>query len=586
MASSFLNDLLAWLGLAEAPPAPQAAPPAAPEPAPAPQEEPAPIPEPLLSAGPHLPPFLAARPPNVLRLAVDLSNLRPGGENGGIKPFLYETLRFLGRQRRVEIEFIYLTSSLTHADVREDLARWQDQLVCVRANGGEPPTGTEHAPREWLAAPPPPDLLWRFGAQVLYCPFGQAEFATAGIGTVCTIVDVLHRDFPWSLTPEHNAERERVFQEILAVADRLQCNSEHVIGRMQAHYQVPRARMFTVYNAVHQRFAALPAASSHAGTDGAAAAPFFFYPANSWKHKNHESLLLAYGLYRHAALARGETPWTLLLTGHEDERWAEVRALTRTLGLAGDDAVRFAGYVPAEAFGSLWETAGALVFPSLHEGFGIPLLEAMQHGVPVLCSRDGSLPEVGADACLYADARRPESLAEGLTRLATDPALRRRLVEAGRRRLADFSEEREVGRLLDALLELAGNPPPYHPQIRGVFPDGWTEGAVLCALPAGPTADATAELTVRVAPLPAARRLRLRVGPTLALGSFALPADQPEREITVRFRSDGAPLFLEVPDAANLNAADPRQHGVQLVSAALRFGDGARYDLFPPAAPR
>ena len=61
-----------------------------------------------------------------IRLAVDLSNLRPGGENGGVKPFLFELLRWLGRQRRVALQFVYLTGSSTHAEVRDELARLGD----------------------------------------------------------------------------------------------------------------------------------------------------------------------------------------------------------------------------------------------------------------------------------------------------------------------------------------------------------------------------------------------------------------------------------------------------------------------------
>ena len=189
-----------------------------------------------------------------------MSHLRPGGENGGIKPFLFETLLWLGRQPHVPLQFLYLTCASTHADVRDELARVEDEVICVRADGGPLPLGDEQVPRERRCVPPSPWLLLDIGAHVLYCPFGPVTFALPGIGTVSTVVDVLHRDFPWSLPPDQNAERERVFQDIVAVADALQCNSRHVISRLREHYGVAAARMFTVYNAVHQRFAVLPPA--------------------------------------------------------------------------------------------------------------------------------------------------------------------------------------------------------------------------------------------------------------------------------------------------------------------------------------
>ena len=520
-----------------------------------------------------------AEPP--IRLAVDLSNLRPGGENGGIKPFLFETLRWLGRQRRTPLQFVYLTGSSTHAEVRDELARVGDEVVCVRDQGSPLPDGSGAAPRERVRVPPPADLLWRLDVRVLYCPFGQPEFALPGVATLCTVVDVLHRDFPWSLEPHHNAFREKVFQEIVAVADRLQCISHHVAGRMRALYDVPAERLFTTHIAVHGRFALLPAAVAKPTLPGAGT-PFFFYPANAWKHKNHEALLLAYGIYRAGELAAGRTPWPLVCTGHEDERFAEIRALAGTLDLSGEGGASFRGYVPPDEFGRLWETAGALVFPSLHEGFGIPLVEAMAHDLPILTTRDGSLPEVGADACLYADARRPEEFAAAMTQLANDPDLRRDLVLAGRRRRRDFSLDRESTHLLDAITELARQTPPYRPLVRGVFPDGWTEGLAMFALPDLPTGHrpATTRLTLRFHPMPAPRRVRLRAGRTTALGSFQLPAFQSDHAVTVDFRPNQGALWMEVPDAANLDAGDGRVHGVRLHSAELRTAGGETISLF------
>lgn len=518
-----------------------------------------------------------------IRLAVDLSNLRPGGENGGIKPFVFETLLWLGRQQAAPLQFLYLTCSATHAEVRDQLARVGDEVICVRDNGGVLPRGDERVPRERLCIPPPADLLWQFGAQVLYCPFGHAEFASPGIGTICTVVDVLHRDFPWSLSAHQNDCRERMFQEIVAVADRLQCISHHVATRMWEHYGVPAERMFTTHIAVHQRFATLSATgtASPAQDRGERPGPFFFYPANAWKHKNHETLLLAYGIYRVGALATGTIPWPLVLTGHEDERWEEVRSLAETLGLLETGAVSFLGYLAPGEFARLWETAGALVFPSLHEGFGIPLLEAMQHDLPVLTSRDGSLPEVGADACLYADARRPEALAEAMTSLATDADLRAQLIAAGRRRLADFSLARESTSLLDAVIAVSRTSPPYRPLVRGIFPDGWTERFALLALPnPEPGAALRGRLTLRFHPMPASRRLRLRASASVALGSFELPSHQLDQEVQVEFRPELSALWLEIPDAANLSADDSRIHGVHLLSADLRCADGREFPLF------
>ena len=519
-----------------------------------------------------------------IRVAVDLSHLHPGGENGGIKPFLFETLLWLGRQGRVPLIFLYLTCARTHAEVREQLARVEDEVICVREDGGPLPYGGEQVPRERLCAPPPLDLLARLAADVLYCPFGPVTFAMPGIPTISTIVDVLHRDFPASLGPPACADRESAFQEIVAVADALQCNSRHVVARMREHYDVSAERMFTVYNAVHGRFAVLPAAETSDAAGRAAplpASPFFFYPSNFWSHKNHERLLAAYVIYRAGAVANGLTPWPLLLTGHQDERWQEVHAAALALGLTEEQGVHFAGYVPPDDFGRLWEAAGALVFPSLHEGFGIPLLEAMAHGLPILCSRAGSLPEVGAEASLFVDAHHPEALAEGMSLLAYDPALRQRLVLAGRRRLRDFSLDHEAGVLLDVILRLACATRRFCPFTRGISEDGRVDRFALLALPGTePDAPAPGRLSLRFHPVQESRRVRLRAGDLVELGSFVLPAGEADPEITVDFLPAGGALRMEVLAAGPALAHAPAG-GLRLLAATVRLADGQDHSLLP-----
>jgi glycosyltransferase involved in cell wall biosynthesis len=102
-------------------------------------------------------------------------------------------------------------------------------------------------------------------------------------------------------------------------------------------------------------------------------------------------------------------------------------------------AVRRVGYVTDAELRALYEHATCFVHPSLYEGFGLPALEAMQCGCPVLASDAASIPEVCGDAALYCDARSPADIAGKLGTLVRDPALRRRLAERGRARAARFS---------------------------------------------------------------------------------------------------------------------------------------------------
>ena len=111
-----------------------------------------------------------------------------------------------------------------------------------------------------------------------------------------------------------------------------------------------------------------------------------------------------------------------------------------TLEAAG--RVQRLGYVPDDELSRLYASAFGFVFPSWHEGFGLPVLEALGYGTPVICSDRASLPEVGGDAAMYVDPASAESICAAMLALEADPGRRAALAEAGRRQAARFSWER------------------------------------------------------------------------------------------------------------------------------------------------
>jgi glycosyltransferase involved in cell wall biosynthesis len=158
-------------------------------------------------------------------------------------------------------------------------------------------------------------------------------------------------------------------------------------------------------------------------------------------HKNLVRLL--------EALARspaGERP-VLVLPGYPTPHEAELRHRSRELGVQAD--VRFLGWTSAETLEGLYAIASGFVYPSLYEGFGLPVLEAMARGVPVACSNTTSLPEVAGDAALLFDPERVEDIAAAITSLLTDATLARRLRDAGKHRAQQFSWQRTADLTLD-----------------------------------------------------------------------------------------------------------------------------------------
>jgi glycosyltransferase involved in cell wall biosynthesis len=157
--------------------------------------------------------------------------------------------------------------------------------------------------------------------------------------------------------------------------------------------------------------------------------------------KNYPRLLSAYRLLK----ARGGVP-RLVVAGRVG--WAYGSALDE---LRSEPGVMLLTSVDDAGLRALYRAAGALAFPSLYEGFGLPLLEAMAEGLPALVGDTGALPELAGDAALLVDPRDVEAIADGLRRVLGDTALRARLVEAGRRRAAGYTWEAGAAVTLEAL---------------------------------------------------------------------------------------------------------------------------------------
>jgi glycosyltransferase involved in cell wall biosynthesis len=151
-------------------------------------------------------------------------------------------------------------------------------------------------------------------------------------------------------------------------------------------------------------------------------------------HKNLERLLEAL-----ARLPAGRRP-VLVVPGYHTAYEGRLRERASALRL--DDDVRFLGWTDGAELEGLYRAARCFVFPSLYEGFGLPVLEAMARGVPVACSNRSALPEVAGDAALLFDPEDVAAIADALERLLTDDALAQRLGEAGREQAQQFSWRR------------------------------------------------------------------------------------------------------------------------------------------------
>jgi glycosyltransferase involved in cell wall biosynthesis len=152
--------------------------------------------------------------------------------------------------------------------------------------------------------------------------------------------------------------------------------------------------------------------------------------------KNLPVLLQAYALLR---AERHHEDLKLVIAGRKGWLYQDIFAMVTALDLQQD--VVFTGFVDDEDLPDLYRGARLFVFPSLYEGFGLPILEAMASGVPVIASNTSSMPEVAGDAAILVDPRHPQALAEGLRRILAETALRESLQQKGLQQASRFSWE-------------------------------------------------------------------------------------------------------------------------------------------------
>ncbi|HET6917724.1 MAG TPA: glycosyltransferase family 1 protein [Acidimicrobiales bacterium] len=219
-------------------------------------------------------------------------------------------------------------------------------------------------------------------------------------------------------------------------ARRLIAVSEHTREALVRALRIEPARVAVTYEAADPPGAVDPDETvlTRRGLD----APYYLYVGAAYPYKNLDRLIDAF------ASADGEHK--LVLAGDHEDFGPALRQRAAAAGVA--DRVVFPGRVSEAELAALYGNALAYVFVSFSEGFGLPGLEAMRFGVPVVAARAGSLPEVYGDAAMYCDPHDVDSIAEALTAIASDERLRAQLVAEGHRRAERFSWSRTAAQTL------------------------------------------------------------------------------------------------------------------------------------------
>lgn len=254
---------------------------------------------------------------------------------------------------------------------------------------------------------------------------------------VVTVHDLTYKRFPELLQVETLRNLEIHMSREIAIADAVICVSESTRQDLLRFYQIDPGRAITIHSGL--------SVATPATRPASIPARYILFVSTIEPRKNLDVLLDAFERLR----ARGAYDGELVVAGRIG--WKSERLIARLR----HPGIRHMDYVPANELAAIYANAEIFVFPSIYEGFGFPLLEAMALGVPSIAARSSSLPEIGGDAALYfnpADARELEQQIESLLR---DRALRDDMVARGRARAAEFRWSDAAARTLEVFRRVA-----------------------------------------------------------------------------------------------------------------------------------
>jgi glycosyltransferase involved in cell wall biosynthesis len=276
----------------------------------------------------------------------------------------------------------------------------------------------------------------RLEPDLVHFPQSVMDPLTLSLPSVLTLHDIQHEYHPEFFTPQELQFRRRTYKPSAEKASLIITDAEFTRQTLVEKYHVPATKIYPIFMGVdHATFRSDHPQEKLRRLREKYRLPeqFAFYPANTWPHKNHVRLVRAWALLRR----RASVNCPLVLTGKAREGHGSFLAEVEQQGL--QQQVLYLGYVSSREMPLLYAAASFLIFPSLFEGFGLPVLEAMASGCPVACSNLTTMPEIAGGAALLFDPHSEEKIAEAAQRLIEDEEIRQALRQRGLGRVREFS---------------------------------------------------------------------------------------------------------------------------------------------------
>ena len=362
--------------------------------------------------------------------------------------------------------------STTHTGIQHYIRALVPELVAQAASHevvlyGEPsqlPVSADRGVR-WVSASRPlrsgvhrvlweqtvlPRLLRRDGVEVFFSPAFVLPMGWEGAGVV-TVHDLNFEVSPQTVHPIRRAYLRRITRWSVLHARRVIAISASTTSDIVRRYGVPDEKVAVIPYGLDGIFHFEGARALEPIVRQRYALPeqFLLFVGTLEPRKNLPRLIEAYAL----ASRKADLP-PLVLAGAPG--WQHERILSRAQGLGIVDKIVFTGYIPRDHLPGVYAAASALLYPSLYEGFGLPPLEAMGCGTPVLASHTSAMPEVVGDAGILVEPHDVQAIASGILRITKDEALRQQIKERGVERARQFRWDEAARSTLRVIEEASG----------------------------------------------------------------------------------------------------------------------------------
>lgn len=405
-----------------------------------------------------------------MKIAVDITPMKVDGSVGGVMNVIIGVIEGLRKRDNIQLVLLcaYWNKEFLHKYVSKNVTLIE--VIKESSSDNRLAHFIQRVRNKLLQCNKINAILSENKVDILFCPFSAETYKEAGIPVVSTINDIQHEYYPQFFTPEEYNHRKQFYNDISRKAEGIICISDYTKKTFCEKYNYDEKRAYTIYIAVQNRFKNEdPAVLDKLYLKDSR---YIVFPANFWEHKNHKILLNAFSMY-----AQKDKDAKLVLTGNTLGKEKEFLDIIDKMGLK--DRVIITGYLNNDEFYSILKNSKGLIFPSLFEGFGIPVVEAMYINKLVACSNVTSLPEIGCDSICYFNPVKPDEVLKGIEYLFENE-ITDEIIADYKKQLEKYDFDKMIDHYIEVFQKVINNKSEmiFSDLCDGIYPDKWSSSCI------------------------------------------------------------------------------------------------------------